>query len=102
MAKINRNTKDEAVNDLEVASIEAFKASIPYPMMICGVTRKVNIGDYENIDVFNAIAVPVMAFPHEDLEAFKQAAVDAAELGFTITSGETGKRYTTIKQVQGR
>lgn len=102
MAKINRNTKEEAISDIEEASLEAIKASVPFPMMICGVTRKVNIGDYENIDIFNAIAVPVMSFPHEDLEAFKEAAVDAAELGFTITSGETGKRYNVIKEMQGR
>lgn len=102
MAKINRDTKDEAISNVETAAMEAIKASIPFPMMICGVTRKVNIGDYENIDIFNAIAVPIMSFPHEDLEAFKQAAVEASELGFTITSGETGKRYATIKEVQGR
>lgn len=102
MAKINRNTKEEAISDIEEATLETIKASIPFPMMICGVTRKVNIGDYENIDIFNAIAIPIMSFPHDDLEAFRDAAVDAAELGFTITSGETGRRYNTIKEVQGR
>lgn len=102
MAKINTNAKDEAVSDIETAAMEVVKGSIPFPMMICGVTRKINIGDYENIDVFNAIAVPIMEFPQDDLDAFKQAAMDAAELGFAITSGETGKRYNTIKELQGR
>lgn len=80
--------------------MEALKGVIPYPIMICGVNRKVNTGNFENIDVFSGVGVPIMAFPHEGTEAFEQAAAEAAELGFKIVSGETGDRYAKLKELQ--
>lgn len=73
---------------------------VPYPMMVLGVNRKVNTGNFENIDVYAGVGIPVMTFPHEDLEAFKEAVLEAADLGFSMTSRATYDRYAQIKEMQ--
>lgn len=95
MGKINPDTPQEATNQLAEASMMAV-----YPSLVCGVSRKVNIGNYENIDVFSSISVPVLEVPHEDLEAFKDAVQEAAQIGFAVVSTETGERYHKIKELQ--
>ncbi len=100
MPKISSTAHEQTTNTLEETALTAVKGMIPYPVMVVGVNRKINTGNFENIDVYGGIAVPVMAFPHEDLEAFKEAAAAAAELGFSVASSETGARYTLIKDMQ--
>lgn len=100
MPKINPDTVEQAVNKQEVTYVEGMKGIIPYPIMICGVNRKINTGNFENIDVFSGVGVPIMEFPADDLEAFKEAAMAAADLGFSITSKTTGDRYTQLKDLQ--
>lgn len=95
MGKINPDTPQEATNQMAEASM-----TVAYPNLVCGVSRKVNIGNYENIDVFSSISVPVLEIPHEDLEAFKEAVQEAAQIGFAIVSAETGERYHKIKELQ--
>jgi len=100
MPKMNPDTPEQAINKQETAYLEGLKGVIPYPIMICGVNRKINTGNFENIDVFSGIGVPIMEFPGEDLEVFKEAAMAAADLGFSITSTATGARYTQLKELQ--
>lgn len=100
MPKFNPDTTEQAVNKQETTYLEALKGVIPYPIMICGVNRKINTGNFENIDVFSGIGIPIMEFPHEDLEVFKEAAEAAADLGFSITSKTTGDRYNQLKELQ--
>lgn len=100
MPKLTNTAEEESNNENEELSLQAVRGMIPYPVMISGVNRKVNTGNFENIDVYSGIAVPIMSFPHEDLEAFQQAAAAAAELGFSITSKQTGDRYQMIKDLQ--
>jgi hypothetical protein len=97
---MNPDTPEQALNKQETAFLEGVKGLIPYPIMICGVNRKINTGNFENIDVFSGIGVPIMAFPAEDLEAFKESAMAAADLGFSITSTATGSRYNQLKELQ--
>lgn len=100
MPKVNKSAQEESHNPLEETALAAIKGMIPYPVMVVGVNRKVNTGNFENLDVYGGIALPIMAFPHEDLETFKKAVVDAAELGFAMVSKETGDRYQLIKDMQ--
>jgi len=100
MPKINKTAQEESKNTLEELGLEAVKGMIPFPVMVSGVNRKINTGNFENIDVYSGIALPLIAFPHEDLEAFKEATRAAAELGFSITSRETGMRYQQVKDLQ--
>lgn len=93
MPNITQETKLQA--PLEVA------LTMAYPSMICGVGRKVNTGNYENIDVLCGLTVPVTVIPTPDqVELFKEMATAAAEIGFGIASKETWERYKIIKEAQ--
>jgi hypothetical protein len=65
------------------------------------VSRKANIGNFENIDVGVAADIPVEwsgQFTHEQFEELKAACAQAAEIGFAIASEETFERYMAIKE----
>lgn len=103
MPKIPTDPAQQAENKLEQAATELLKNSntvVPTPVIFCGVNRKINTGNFENLDVYFGLSVPVMAFPTDDLEEFKKALSEAAELGFYVASKETGERYTRIKDLQ--
>lgn len=67
------------------------------PVFVCGVQRKVNIGNFETIDVYAGLALPLGAVVDE---ALREAVHQAAEVGFALTSEETAERYTFIKDLQ--
>jgi len=70
------------------------------PVFICGVNRKINIGNFENIDVYAGITLPLHNVSLEDKEALQTAIEDAAAYGFNLVSRETGERYLLIKESQ--
>lgn len=89
------NAKDIVATPLDVVMTAA------YPSMVTGVARKINTGNYENMDIIAGLAIPVFMTPNPDeLEVFKEACQAAAELGFAIVSKETGERYNAIKDLQ--
>ena len=70
------------------------------PVFICGVNRKVNIGNFENIDVYAGVTIPLVNIDPSDKEALSEAIKEAAADGFALVSKETGERYTLIKDSQ--
>lgn len=70
------------------------------PVLICGVNRKVNIGNFENVDVYAAISLPLKDASYEDQEALSEIVKEAASYGFSLVSKETGERYQIIKDSQ--
>jgi hypothetical protein len=72
----------------------------PSPVLICGVNRKVNIGNFENVDVYAAISLPLNSVSIEDQEALSEMVQEAAAYGFGLVSRETGERYQLIKENQ--
>lgn len=92
MPKIPQNAADQALTTQE----KIFH--VMYPGLVCAVNRKVNTGNYENLDIFVGITVPVMTLPED--EKFTEACAAAAEVGFSIASGETGQRYNLLKNLQ--
>lgn len=66
------------------------------PVVIVGVNRKVNIGNYENIDITVSLAMPVTC---EEQETLKAALERIADEGIKFASGETFKRYQAIKNL---
>lgn len=103
MPKINRTAQEQSSelnieqvvntlsNDLAVSSS---------PIFICGVNRKINIGNFENIDVYAGVTLPLQGVSLEDKDALAKAIEDAAAYGFSLVSKETGERYQLIKQSQ--
>lgn len=104
MSRQSQNAHEESVNPLSQAVEANTQALIQAPMLLAGVNRKINTGNYENIDVYCAISVPLNLVPNGDIaqfyEALREAAATAAEIGFGITSKETGARYQLIKEMQ--
>lgn len=71
-----------------------------YPVFVCGVNRRVGLGNYEHLDVYSGLTIPMIGVLPNELEAFKQAVTDAATLGFEMVSTETWKRYDYLKNLQ--
>lgn len=67
------------------------------PVMIVGVNRRASLGNYEHIDIYSGIALPMVGASLDDPEALSRAIKDAAETGFKETSRETFDRYAVIK-----
>ena len=66
------------------------------PIVVCGVNRKVNIGNYENIDVYVGVSLPI-GTTDGSIEGLKEAIKEAARVGIEMASEETYDRYMQIK-----
>lgn len=103
MAKITRNAHEETTGspiDQVVSNMPAEISLSSTPIFICGVNRKINIGNFENVDVYAGITIPLENVNPLDREAFSEAVKNAAAYGFSLVSKETGERYTLIKESQ--
>src|SRR4051812_445434 len=104
MPKISRNAQEESNDTNLEKAIEQTLASIAIttdPVKICGVNRRINLGNYEHIDIYSGIVLPMPNATVEDIEQLKRIVAETAELGFNITSSETYHRYMLIKDNQG-
>lgn len=68
--------------------------------VISAVSRKINTGNYENIDVLSALAIPMHIEARANEPFFYQVCEKLSEIGFAIASQETGERYQLIKDAQ--
>lgn len=102
MPKISQNAFEQSTGSpvLETVSSTPTVALSSMPVLICGVNRKVNIGNFENIDIYAGISLPLNNVSLEDKEALSKAIEEAAAYGFSIVSKETGDRYSLIKESQ--
>jgi hypothetical protein len=103
MVALNKNATDLSNNDMVNHEIETLKDVTMHastPVFICGVNRRLNVGNYEHVDIYAGVTVPLMGVLPEDVETFKKAIQDAAELAFGLASQETGKRYHELKDMQ--
>jgi hypothetical protein len=103
MPKISRNAHEETNGspiDQVVSNMAAEISLSSDPIFICGVNRKINIGNFENVDVYAGITIPLLNVNPQDKEALNEAVKEAAAYGFSLVSRETGERYTLIKESQ--
>jgi len=103
MPKITRTAQEQSTGSPieQVINLMAQEISISTnPVFICGVNRKINIGNFENIDVYAGVTIPLINIDPSDREALSEAVKAAAVDGFSMVSRETGERYTLIKESQ--
>jgi len=103
MPKITKNAHEESSGspiDQVVSSLAGEISLSSDPIFICGVNRKINIGNFENVDVYAGITIPLNNINPQDKEVFAEAVREAAAYGFSLVSKETGERYTLIKESQ--
>lgn len=103
MPKINKSAQEQSTDsplDQVVSTIGADIAITTSPVLICGVNRKINIGNFENIDVYAGIALPMPNQSLDNMEELSNAVQEAAAYGFSLVSKETGERYLLIKESQ--
>ena len=92
-------TRDDKIGE-EVTLITPTIAVTPMVMITCGVNRKVNTGNYENIDLYTAITLPLPDVGVHDMDALREMVKLGAEIGFGLASRETGERQILIKEAQ--
>jgi hypothetical protein len=102
MPKISQNAFEQSTGSpvSEVVSANPGLTLSTNPVLVCGVNRKVNIGNFENIDIYAGISLPLGDISLEDKEALTKAIEEAAAYGFSLISKETGDRYSLIKESQ--
>ena len=102
MPKISQNAFEQSTGSpiSEMVSSNPGMTLTTSPVLVCGVNRKVNIGNFENIDIYAGISLPLGEISLEDKESLTKAIEEAAAYGFAIVSKETGDRYTLIKESQ--
>jgi len=103
MPKISKSAHEQSIESPieQVVNLMAQEISISTnPVFICGVNRKINIGNFENIDVYAGVTIPLVGVDVSDQEALAEAVRSAAAEGFAMVSRETGERYTLIKESQ--
>ena len=103
MPKISKTAHEQSIDSPidQVVNLMTQEISISTnPVFICGVNRKVNIGNFENIDIYAGITIPLTGVDPLDREALSEAIQAAAADGFSMVSKETGERYTLIKESQ--
>lgn len=101
-----RMPKDEQDEHSPVAETFQF-ATLPQisvtgtPMVVAGVNRKINIGNYEGIDVYCGVTFPVDKIKDQDYmsELIADTKTAIAE-AFSVVSTETFERYQLVKEAQ--
>jgi hypothetical protein len=103
MPKITPNAMEQSIGspiEQAVNTLSEITSSPNTPTFICGVNRKINIGNFENIDIYAGLTLPLNNVSLDDKEALQAAIEEAAAYGFGLVSKETGERYLLIKESQ--
>ena len=103
MPKISKTAMEQSIDSPldQVVNLLSNEVSLTSsPIVICGVNRKINIGNFENIDVYAGVTLPLHGLSFEDKESLTSAIENAISYGFSLASKETGERYQLIKDSQ--
>lgn len=100
MATVGRETSDDNAPLADtVREVLGSIAITTQPVVIMGVNRKVNIGNFENIDVYMGLALPLPGVSVDDMELLTAVVERVVEEGMKLAAGETFKRYDAIKEM---
>lgn len=98
---LNKDTPEKADGSpVESAVRKILPDLVSAPIFIAGVNRKLNLGNFENLDIFSAITIPMPMVDLSNIEELKEVARDTAALAFEIVARETGDRWRELKELQ--
>jgi hypothetical protein len=102
MPKINESIIEQSVNPVMDAVVSTHQKVVvtTEPVLTVAVGRKVNIGNFENVDIMACLTVPMTGVDPSNGEDFSNAIKEAAAEAFSLVSRETGERYQLIKESQ--
>jgi len=102
MPKITESAVEQSVStvmDSVVATHQKLTVRTE-PVLTVAVGRKVNTGNFENVDVMVCLTIGMEGADPSNVDAFSQAVKDAAAQAFSLASRETAERYNAIKEAQ--
>lgn len=102
MPKITESITEQSINPVmdEVVATHQRVVVTTDPVLTVAVGRKVNIGNFENVDIMACLTVPMAGVNPANSEDFSNAIKEAAAEAFSHVSRETGERYQLIKDSQ--
>ncbi len=102
MPKITESITEQSLNPIMDAVISNHQKVVitTEPVLTVAVGRKVNIGNFENVDIMACLTVPMSGVDPSSREDFSNAIKEAAADAFSLVSRETGERYQLIKDSQ--
>jgi hypothetical protein len=94
----NKNANEQTTNNFNDETNEVLtKAIVNNSVYVsCGVNRRVNLGNFEHLDIYAGVAMPIDA----NVEQITNDISDAIAQAMRIASLETNERYQAIKQAQ--
>ena len=102
MPKITESAVEQSVSpamDAIVSSHQRLTVKTE-PVMTVAVGRKINTGNFENVDVLVCLTIGLDGANPKDSEAFSEIVKEAAAQTFALASRETAERYNLIKEAQ--
>jgi len=102
MPKITESAVEQSVSTVMDSVVATHQKLIvrTEPVLTVAVGRKVNTGNFENVDVMVCLTVGMQDADPSNVEAFSMAVKDAAAQAFSLASRETAERYNAIKEAQ--
>lgn len=102
MPKITESITEQSIDPVMDAIISNHQKVVvtTEPVLTVAVGRKVNIGNFENVDIMACLTVPMSGVDPSNREEFSNAIKEAAAEAFSLVSKETGERYQLIKDSQ--
>lgn len=102
MPKITESATEQSVSPVMDAVVSTHqKLTVKTePVLTVAVGRKINTGNFENVDVLVCLTVGMEGADPKNVEAFSEAVKEAAAQTFSLASRETAERYNLIKEAQ--
>jgi hypothetical protein len=101
MPKISEGADEQSQNLTETVS-HAMPQIVAgnTPVVITAVNRKINIGNFENIDVYVGVSIPLLERTPDEMSELKAAIQELGDEGIALAAHMTFERYKAIKDKQ--
>ena len=98
MPNKNKNAAELTVDNRAEVNEDAVALAqkLGVPIVSGGVNRRMNLGNYEHLDIFNALTMPAGA----DIEEWRDDILSTINDVMSVVSQETNRRVQIVKEAQ--